>query len=106
MSPNAQAVAAFLGRGDDTNLVALAGEHLPLITEMARVHTRGVGFDELDNPNDAIAAVITSATARLVNNPELLQSEQIGDYSARYTAFQGWSILERAVLDAYRRKAA
>lgn len=98
-------VAKFLGRGDDSALVALAGEHLPLVTEMAKTHTRGVGFDA-GVPNDAIAAVITSATARLVNNPELLQSEQIGDYSARYTVFQGWSILERAVLDAYRRKAA
>lgn len=102
----AQAVADFLGRGDDTNIVALAGNHLPLITEMARTHTRGIGFDEADLPNSAISAVIVSATARLVNNPELLQSEQIGDYSARYTTFQGWSILERAVLDAHRRKAA
>jgi hypothetical protein len=97
-------VAAFLGRGDDTNLVALAGVHLPLVTELARNHTRGVGFDP--DPVDAINSVITSATARLVNNPELLQSEQIGDYSARYTTFQGWSIVERAVLDSYRRKAA
>lgn len=102
----AQDVADFLGRGDDTSLVALAGEHLPLVTEMAYTHTRGVGFDEPDEPNRAIAAVIVSATARLTNNPELLQSEQIGDYSARYTTFQGWSILERAVLDAHRRKAA
>ncbi|MFC5337523.1 hypothetical protein [Leucobacter denitrificans] len=98
-------VAKFLGRGGDTSLVALAGDHLPLVTEMARMHTRGVGFDD-GEPNDAIAAVIVSATARLTNNPELLQSEQIGDYSARYTTFQGWSILERAVLDAHRRKAA
>lgn len=101
----ATSVANFLGRGDDPSLVALAGEHLPLVTEMARMHTRGIGFDD-DTPNAAIASVITSATARLTNNPELLQSEQIGDYSARYTTFQGWSILERAVLDAHRRKAA
>ncbi len=98
-------VANFLGRGDDPSLVTLAGEHLPLVTEMARTHTRGVGFTG-NVPNDAIASVITSATARLTNNPELLQSEQIGDYSARYTTFQGCSILERAVLDAHRRKAA
>lgn len=98
-------VAKFLGRGDDSSLVSLAGEHLPLVKEMAKTHTRGVGFSE-GVPNDAIAAVITSATARLVNNPELIQSEQIGDYSARYTVFQGWSIVERAVLDAHRRKAA
>lgn len=98
-------VAVFLGRGDDNALVALAGAHLPLVTEMARTHTRGVGFVG-DIPNAAIASVITSATARLANNPELLQSEQIGDYSARYTTFQGWSIIERAVLDSHRRKAA
>ena len=106
-APTAADVAAYLGRGDDTQLVALAGVHLPLVTEWARTHTRGVGFDEFtDDPADPIAAVIVSATARLSANPELLQSETIGDYNARYTAFQGWSILERAVLDAYRRKAA
>lgn len=101
----AQDVAVFLGRGDDTQVVALAGEHLPLVTEMARTYTRGVGFKG-DVPNDAIAAVITSATARLTNNPELLQTEQIGDYTARYTTFQGWSLIERQVLDAHRRRAA
>ncbi|MFV0432535.1 MAG: hypothetical protein ACK5LO_00925 [Leucobacter sp.] len=98
-------VAVFLGRGDDTKLVALADAHLPLVTEMARTYTRGVGFTD-GIPNDALAAVITSATARLANNPELLQTEQIGDYSARYTTFQGWSLIERQVLDAHRRRAA
>ncbi len=62
-------VAAFLGQGSDTTLVALAGEVAPVITAMVASYTRGRGFDD-DEPNDELAAVITTASARLVANPE------------------------------------
>ncbi len=61
-------VAAFLGQGSDTTLVALAGEVAPVITAMVASYTRGRGFDD-DEPNDELAAVITTASARLVANP-------------------------------------
>jgi hypothetical protein len=106
--PTAEDVAAFLGKAGDVKLTGLAGTHLPLVIELARSHTRGKGFGaysdiEAESP---LCSVIVSATARLTNNPELLVSETIGDYSARYTTFQGWSIIERSVLDGYRRKSA
>lgn len=103
--PTADAVAAFLGKGGDLTVITLAGAHLPLVTELARAHTRGKGFSDYE-AESPLCSVIVSATARLTNNPELLVSETIGDYSARYTTFQGWSIIERSVLDGYRRKSA
>lgn len=105
-APTAADVAKFLGKGDEGNVVALAEVHLPLVTAMAKTHTRGIGFDEWDEPAEPIAAVIVSATARVTSNPNMLVSETIGDYSARYTRFVGWSIIELAVLDSYRRKTA
>lgn len=105
-APQASQVAAFLGKSDDEHVIALAEVHLPLITEMARTHTRGIGFDEQDEPNAAISAVIVSAASRLVSNPSSTQMEQAGPFTARHTVFQGWNLLERAVLDAHRRKAA
>jgi hypothetical protein len=56
---------------DPDDVVALSHEGdgvaelvVPLITTMARAYTRGRGFDEDDEPNAEIAAVITTASAR------------------------------------------
>lgn len=99
-----QTVADFLGRGDDTALVALAGEHAAIVTAMTRAYTRGGGFDDTGAlPNEEIAAVITTATARLVANPEQLRygvaDVQMND------AFKGFNLAETFVLNRYRRKA-
>lgn len=101
----AQDVASFLGRGDDTEFVTLAGTHLPVVTEMVKGYTRGLGFTA-DEPNAAIAAVIVSATARLSANPDGTITVSIDDYQTRKTVFEGFSIAERVILDNYRRKAA
>ena len=96
-------IAAFLGQGDDTELVALAGQHVPIITAMARAYTRGEGFAG-GIPTDDIAAVITTATARLVANPE-----QINTTTGSVTVnggFNGWTLAELFVLNRYRKKAA
>lgn len=99
----AQDVADFLGQGDNPELVALAGEHLVIITAMARAYTRGGGF-YLGDPNEEIGAVITTATARLLANPEQI------DYSVGATrlgrGFQGWSLAETFVLNRYRKRSA
>ena len=105
-TPTAADVARFLGQGGDTSLVALAGEHLPIITAWVSTYTRGVGFDQQGDPNDAVAAVIVAATARLTQNPEGKITVAIDDYSARMTVFEGFSIIERMVLDGFRRKTA
>lgn len=100
-----QDLADFLGQGDDTQLVALAGEHVALVTAMARAYTRGGGF--LGGvPNDEIAAVITTATARLVNNAEQNKREQLHDYQVTPTPFVGWSLVETMVLNRHRKRSA
>lgn len=102
--PTGQDLADFLGQGDDTQLVALAGSHVALVTAMARGYTRDRGFAG-GLVEDDIRAVILTAAARLVGNPEQLKREQIGDYSVTPTPFVGWSLLESAVLNRYRKRA-
>ncbi|MGD7706343.1 hypothetical protein [Microlunatus sp. Y2014] len=99
-----QDVADFLGQGDNPELVALADQSVPIITAMARAYTRDKGFDFLTGePNDQIAAVITTASARLLANPEQLRvgvgGVQIND------GFSGWSLAELFVLNRYRVRA-
>jgi len=96
--PTGADVASFLGSTDPA-LIALAGQHVQIITAMARTYTRGNGFNG-STPRDDLAAVITVATARLVANPEQLQ-HQIGSVAMR-GGFQGWSLAELFVLNSYR----
>lgn len=101
-TPTAQDVADFLGQGDSPEVVALAGEHVPLITAMARAYTRGRGFTE-DGAAEDIGAVITTATARLMAHPTQLE-QRIGETYTRQ-GFSGWTLAELGVLNAYRRRA-
>jgi hypothetical protein len=97
-----QQVAEFLGQGDDTRLVALAGQHAAVVTALARSYTRDRGFAGAD-PAEDIAAVIVTATARLVANPEQLASD-FGSVSLR-GGWQGWNLAEQIVLNRYRVRA-
>jgi hypothetical protein len=95
-------VAAFLGRASDTTLAALAGESVTSITAMVRAYTRGEGFTDAE-PNDELAAVITTASARLCANPEQAITD-VGSVSIR-NAFNGWTLAETFVLNRYRKRA-
>lgn len=95
-------VASFLGQGDNPELVALAGEHVVIVTAMAKAYTRDGGF-EGQLPNEQIEAVITTATARLVANPEQIR-QTVGGVQ-QLDGFQGWSLAETFVLNRYRKKA-
>lgn len=106
-----QDVADFLGQGDDDSLVALAGEHVGIVTAMAYAYTRGRGFTVVTGqpmvnaePAEDVAAVIVTATARLLANPEQL-ARDVGSVSLR-GGFTGWSLAETFVLNRYRRRAA
>ncbi|TXI61975.1 hypothetical protein [Mycolicibacterium mageritense] len=103
MAVTGQQVADFLGQGTDTTLVALAGQHATIITAMARSYTRDQGFTGSE-PADDIAAVITTATARLVANPEQIPTD-IGSVSLR-GGFTGWTLAELFVLNRYRKRAS
>lgn len=99
-----QDVADFLGQGDNPELVTLAGNHALIVTEMARAYTRGNGFDGFAQPTEPIEAVITTATARLIANPEQIEST-IGGVTMR-GGFTGWSLAETFVLNRYRKRAS
>lgn len=105
MAVTAAQVAAFLGQGDDSETVALAGVHLPIVTVFVKAYVRGNGFTA-DVPNADLSAVITTATARLVVNPERVARNQIDDYSETPAMLDGFTLPELAVLHLYRRRTA
>lgn len=101
--PTGQDVADFLGQGDWSPAVSLAQEHVPIVVAMARAYTRGKGFGD-NGVEEDIAAVITTASARLTTNPGGL-SYAVG--SQRITgSFNGWTLAETFVLNRYRKRAA
>lgn len=95
-------VASFLGQGDNPELVALAGEHAVIVTAMVKAYTRANGFEE-GTPNEELAAVITTASARLVANPEQLDTTIGGVRTG--TGFTSFSLAETFVLNRHRKKA-
>ena len=106
MTPTPQDVANYLGRGEDATILALAGEHLPVVEQMVRAYVRDNGFDDPGNqPRDDLAAVIVSSCARLVSNPEHNVSVQLAGYSVRPGIFNGWTLPELAILHRYRKRA-
>ncbi|WP_422745188.1 hypothetical protein ACN27E_23615 [Mycobacterium sp. WMMD1722] len=79
---------------------------IPLVTTMAKAYTRGRGFDG-GEPNDELAAVITTAAARLVTNGgQLAVRHKVDDVEKEYrSAFTGWTLAEQIVLNRYRVRA-
>ena len=61
------------------------------------------GFED-GEPNEDLAAVITTASARLAANPTGLQSKRIDDVEYRYSLASSfsWTLAEQAVLNRYR----
>ena len=76
---------------------------VPLVTTMAKAYTRGRGFAD-NEPNSEIAAVITTASARLAANGTGLQAKRIDEVEYRYSLASsfGWTLAELAVLNRYR----
>lgn len=104
VDPRAARVAAFLGEGDDSTVIALAEQALPLVEASVRAYTRGRGFTA-GTPNDDLEAVIIAAAARLAVNPALHRSETVGDYTANYGGFIGFTLPELSILNRYRERA-
>lgn len=96
-------VTAFLGQSAlDTRFQAQATEVIATIAHMVHEYTRGRGFVE-GVPSDGIKRVIVSASARLLANPEQIQF-QTGIVVLR-GAFDGWTSLEKTILNSYRKVA-
>ena len=79
---------------------------IPIITTMAKAYTRGRGFDD-GEPNDELAAVITTAAARLAaNGSQGLWRKRVDDVEYDWrSSFTGWTLAEQAVLNRYRKRA-
>ncbi|KYH43679.1 hypothetical protein [Branchiibius sp. NY16-3462-2] len=107
MSATAWDVAAFTG-GDVSSAgwTAKAEATIAIVEQMVRAYTRGQGFDETGDANDALTAVIVSSTARLMANPEGTKTQTAGTFSVSYGTFNGWTLPELAILNQYRRRAA
>lgn len=98
-------VVAYLGSGDP----AQAGTHVGHMTAIVRAYTRGRGFFEGDPPQVAadLAAVIVTATARLVINPgNMREVTATGVGSQTFNEFRGFNLAEQMVLNSHRRRAA
>ncbi|MGB2919701.1 MAG: hypothetical protein WBC15_05730 [Mycobacterium sp.] len=86
------------------------GPVIPIITAMAKAYTRGRGFTagaDYDEPNDEIAAVIATASARMAANVRQTAGSSSMDNFANETRtyFQGWTVAELFVLNRYRKRA-
>lgn len=82
------------------------GAVIPVVTAMAKAYTRGQGFDG-DEPNSEVAAVITTASARLAINPgQLNHTDTAGPFGHTVNGgFTGWTLAELFVLNRYRKRA-
>ena len=79
---------------------------VPIVTVLAKSYTRGRGFVG-NEPNEEIAAVIVTASARLAANPAQLPTDNTtGPFTQSIRgAFQGWTVAEQLVLNRYRVRA-
>lgn len=98
-------VAAYVGRRDDAVATETAEGQVPIVAEFVRGYTRGNGWQGY-RPAAPLRAVIVSATARLVLNPEQVRQYSSGDYSETGPLLTGFTLAERHVLDRYRRRWA
>lgn len=84
-----------------------AAESLKIVEALVSAYTRGRHVSRDGQFKDGVEAVITTAAARMLSNPEQLAvREQVGPYSMyRGAGFQGFSLAEKIVLDRYRKTA-
>lgn len=95
-------IARFLGQPADASFVAQAEQHGGIVRALVQAYTRGGGFSP--EPNPELEAVIVTASARLLANPEQV-STQVGSVSVR-GGFSGFNLAELATLNRYRKRAA
>lgn len=87
-------------------LIAAAGQMIPIVEAFARSYTRGKGFLPDGSPGEDIGAVILTASARLIINPEQWVRDESGEVSTVATPFVSWTLIETFVLNRYRKRAA
>ena len=102
----AERVAKLLDLEGDPQTIALATHHVEIIESYVYGYTRGNGFSATGEPNRQLSNVIVAVTAKLTYNPEQVTYYQAGDYSERPQYLTGWTLMEQAVLNNYRKRWA
>ncbi|WP_201466028.1 hypothetical protein [Janibacter melonis] len=88
-----------------------AAERAILISQHAvHAYTRGRGFDHdqtgaVTSAEADIRSVIVTGAARLLSNPTNARRIEAGSYNSAPGMFEGWSLVELAVLHRYRVRA-
>lgn len=79
---------------------------VPVVTVLAKSYTRGNGFTG-NEPNQEIAAVIVTASARLAANGIQVRRKRVDDVETDYALQSSfsWSLAEQFVLNRYRVRA-
>lgn len=80
--------------------------HIATVTEFVKAYTRGQGFAENGDVNDDLAAVVVTASARLLASPALVSRREVGSFSLLFTPFNGFTIAELIVLNRHRQRTA
>lgn len=93
-------LGAFLGR---SVYASQATSVIGVVTSLARSYTRGAGFTD-DGPNEEIASVIVSASARMLSNAGQLDTDDTYGPQRRAIrgSFTGWTVAESFCLNRYR----
>lgn len=104
-APLVASVLAFLGLPENLETVALATQHVRVVTTFVRNYVRGNGFTET-GPNADLEDVVVSAAARYVVNPQQLTRQNLGNQAVGYASLEGFTLAEKAVLHRYRRRTA
>lgn len=102
-APTADDLSAFIGQTVNADQ---ADAVISVVAALASAYTRGKGFTA-GEPDNAVRAVILSASARLIADTSQIKSgEQMGPFQVSYRAgFDGWSTAELATLNRYRERA-
>lgn len=104
-TPTADDVRAFLGVSESVPTAAVEAR-LTAMGLAVRTYVRGQGFVD-GEPNEELASVIVSATARDVANPGYVVASQDGPFQRTYARNTGaWTLHELAVLNHWRTRAA
>lgn len=104
--PSGADVLTYLGWPSNEDLAAQADQHVALVAAMASNYTRNRGIDVVTGACSwALRAVVLAAAARSLSNPSQSRRIEAGSYSELPAAFSGWTLVERAVLDGYRKTA-